>query len=63
MGSLGQQNLTSLEGIKAMVDAFFQILQEASAQLRDLQIKHDKEIFTHAQLKDDYQKQLDIMEA
>lgn len=31
MGSLGQQNLTSLEGIKAMVDAFFQILQEASA--------------------------------
>jgi hypothetical protein len=34
MGSLGEQNLTSQEGIKAVIDSFFQILQEASAQMR-----------------------------
>ena len=63
MGSLGQQNLTSLEGVKAIVDSFFQILQEASAQMRQLQVDHEKEICSHEQLKEQYQDQVKIMEA
>ena len=63
MGSLGQQNLTSQEGIKALVDSFFQILQEASAQLRQVQCTLEKEMFAHEMLKEDHQNHLKILEA
>ena len=32
--ALGKQNLSSPEGVKALIDCFFSILQEASVQLR-----------------------------
>lgn len=40
--SLGKQNLSSPEGVKALIDCFFQVLREASVQLRQLQIEHEK---------------------
>lgn len=42
--AIDKQNLQSAEGIKATVDSFFQILREASVQLRQLQIDHDKQV-------------------
>ena len=62
-GSLGKQNLQSPEGVKALIDSFFQILHEASVQLRQLQIEHEKEVCAFEQLKEDYQQQSAILEA
>lgn len=41
-GSLGKQNLSSPEGVKALVDSFFQILREASERMRELEVGYEK---------------------
>ena len=61
--ALDKQNLQSFEGIKATIDSFFQILREASVQLRQLQIDHDKQVVTNEQLKEDLQNQQNLIEA
>ena len=55
--------MQSAEGIKATVDSFFQILREASVQLRQLQIDHDKQVVHNEQLKEDIQQQQNLIEA
>ena len=62
-GSLQKQNLQSAEGIKALVDSFFGILQEASVQLRELQIEHEKQVCNFEQLKEEHENQQNILEA
>ena len=45
------------------MDSFFQILREASVQLRQLQIDHDKQVVQNEQLKEDIQQQQNLIEA
>lgn len=61
--SLGNQNLQSAEGIKAVVDCFFSILKEASEQLRKLKMDHEKKVCEFDELKDEHLQQQNILEA
>ena len=61
--SLGKQNLQSKEGVKALVDCFFEILREASVQLRVTQLDYDKLFQSFEQLKEDHNEQEKILEA
>lgn len=52
-GQLADQNMQSPEGVKAMIDSFFHILQEASLRLRHAQTEHEKEIISSGDLREE----------
>ena len=47
-------DMNSPEGVKTLVDSFFSILQEVTAQLRHLQQQHEEKICENEQLKEDF---------
>lgn len=61
--SLGKQNLSSPEGVKAVIDSFFQVLKEASVQLRQLEVDLQKQVCEMEQLKEENHEQQRLLEA